>query len=336
LTKLNEWEIKLNNFLVNKAIVKILRCPVCGAKVEHSAENGLKCVNSSCQTTFPIIDGIPILINDSNSLFSRKDFVEKKKTFFKAKDERHFIRSIKKAGRQLIPNISKNIRAKKNLTKFSNILKKQNMLPFVLVIGGGIAGQGMEDIISDASIKLFETDVSFAQRTKLICDCHDLPFDNESFDGLIAQAVLEHVIDPYRCVEEIHRVLKKEGLVYAETPFMQQGHGGRYDFTRFTHLGLRRLFRRFDEIGSGAICGPGMALSSSYGCFLASFFKSKLAMRFLSIFVRFTSFWLKYFDYYLIDKPKTIDCASAYYFLGRKSDRAISDRELISLYRGLT
>ena len=27
-------------------------------------------------------------------------------------------------------------------------------------------------------------------------------------DAVIAQAVLEHVLDPHRCVEEIHRVLK--------------------------------------------------------------------------------------------------------------------------------
>ena len=80
----------------------------------------------------------------------------------------------------------------------------------------------------------------------LICDANDIPFENGSFDGVVLQAALEHVADPYRCVEETHRVLKEKGLVYAETAFMQQVHGGRYDFTRFTRLGHRRLFRRFD------------------------------------------------------------------------------------------
>ncbi len=84
---------------------------------------------------------------------------------------------------------------------------------------------------------------------------------DESFDGVICQAVLEHVLDPYRCVEEIHRVLRPNGLVYAETPFMQQVHGGTHDFTRFTHLGHRRLFRKFAEVDSGVVCGPGMALA---------------------------------------------------------------------------
>jgi len=82
---------------------------------------------------------------------------------------------------------------------------------------------------------------------------HTIFFDASSFDGVIIQAVLEHVVEPNHCVEEIHRVLKENGLVYSETPFMQQVHLGRYDFTRFTHLGHRRLFRKFKEICGGAV-----------------------------------------------------------------------------------
>ena len=52
-------------------------------------------------------------------------------------------------------------------------------------------------------------------------------------------------------------MLKDDGLVYAETPFLQQVHGGPYDFTRFTHLGHRRLFRKFIELESGATAGAG-------------------------------------------------------------------------------
>ena len=66
-------------------------------------------------------------------------------------------------------------------------------------------------------------------------------------------------------------MLKGRGVVYAETPFMQQVHMGPYDFTRFTHSGHRRLFRRFEEVESGAVCGPGMALAWAYQYFLLSF-----------------------------------------------------------------
>jgi hypothetical protein len=46
-------------------------------------------------------------------------------------------------------------------------------------------------------------------------------------------------------------------------------------------------------------------------------------------------FWLKYFDYYLINKPGTLDGASGYYFMGRRSDQILADRELIKLYKGI-
>ena len=37
------------------------------------------------------------------------------------------------------------------------------------------------------------------------------------------------------------------GIVYAETPFMQQVHEGAYDFTRYTVLGHRYLFKKFKQ-----------------------------------------------------------------------------------------
>mgnify|MGYP006300193703 CR=1 FL=1 len=43
----------------------------------------------------------------------------------------------------------------------------------------------------------------------------------------------------------------------------------------------------------------------------------------------------KYFDYLLIDKAGTLDAASSFYFLGRKSESILSDRELIRLYKGV-
>jgi SAM-dependent methyltransferase len=192
----------------------------------------------------------------------------------------------------------------------------------------------MESLANNPAISLVESDVSFGPRTSLICDAHDIPFEDRSFDGVIAQAVLEHVVDPYRCCEEIHRVLKEDGVVYAETPFMQQVHGAPYDFTRFTDLGHRRLFRRFEEIDSGAVCGPGMALAWSYQYFLLSFSTSRTLRTILRAVASLTSFYLKYFDYYLINKPAALDAASGYYFLGRKTAQVLSDQELMKFFRG--
>ena len=195
-------------------------------------------------------------------------------------------------------------------------------------------GQGMESLTANPAIELVETDVLNGPRTMMICDAHQIPFADGVFDGVIAQAVLEHVVDPWRCAEEIHRVLRPGGLVYSEIPFIQQVHGGRYDFTRFTHLGHRRLFRKFDEIESGAMCGPGMALAWSYQYFLLSFGARGFTRTLLRFAAGVTSFFLKYCDGWLIGKPAALDAASGTFFIGRKGERVLSDRELLKLYRG--
>lgn len=207
--------------------------------------------------------------------------------------------------------------------------------PRVLVIGGANEGRGFGDDELWADIDLIETDVAFGPRTNAVCDAHDLPFTDGSFDAVVSQAVLEHVLDPYRCVAEIERVLKPNGFVYAETPFMQQVHLGKLDFLRFSALGHRRLFNGFSETSAGPVCGAGTALAWAYCYFLMSLFTGRNMQRVAFAFGSLTGFFLKYFDLILRDKPGSFDAASAYYFLGRKTEVRVSDREIVDGYRGM-
>jgi uncharacterized protein YbaR (Trm112 family)/SAM-dependent methyltransferase len=309
-------------------ILERLRCPVCKGKLEAAGSN-FSCVSPQCQKTFPVVDGVPVLISEANSLFTISDFVHRSTTTIPVRSK------LENLAKKLTPALDRNLKSKENLRRMTNLLLEENATPQILILGGGVTGRGLENMLSHPSVQFVESDVSWGPRTSLICDAHDIPFDNESFDGVIIQVTLEHVVDPYRCVEEIHRVLKKNGIVYAETPFMERVHVGRYDFTRFTHLGHRRLFRRFDEICSGAGGGPAMALAWAYEGFLLSFARSKLARGIIKVFARFTAWGLKYIDYYLINKPGALDAALEYYFLGRKSNRIVPDREIIKEYRGV-
>ena len=116
---------------------------------------------------------------------------------------------------------------------------------------------------------------------------------------------------------------------------MQQVHLGRYDFTRFTHLGHRRLFNSFREINSGPVCGPASALNWSIKYFFRTFFKASFAQFFFEWISTFLYFWLKYFDFFLIKKQGAYDSASGYFFYGIKEEFVISDREIIKEYKGL-
>ena len=119
-----------------------------------------------------------------------------------------------------------------NSTKFIGLLKQETLRPVVLVVGGGAVGLGADELYRDDSIELVGTDVYASPHTVLVADAHKLPFDDGGFDGVWVQAVLEHVLEPATAVAELHRVLRPEGLVYAETPFMQQVHERAYDFSR--------------------------------------------------------------------------------------------------------
>jgi len=315
-------EIRISN-----DIQQMLRCPICRSTLRRSDQQFF-CINEACRNHFPIVEGVPVLLNENNSLYSIDGCVPLEPSPVSVKG------MLKRTIRKLLPSIGCNLLAKKNYLQFLNILEKESSKSRVLVIGGGVLGEGLNILVDDQRVELVETDVFLDQRTMVIADAHDIPFEDESFDGVVVQAVLEHTVDPNRCVEEIYRVLKHNALVYAETPFIQQVHMGCYDFYRFTHLGHRRLFRKFEEIDSGAVCGPGMALAWSYRYFLLSFAESGILRELLDTFASLTSFFLKYFDYYLIRKAGANDAASAFFFLGRKKGRILSDQMLLKLYRG--
>ncbi len=310
-------------------IVSSLRCPLCRSVLGVGA-GSLRCQAGTCASSFPIVDGVPILLNEKRSLFSIDDYRRPSRPGPPASSS-----TIKDVVRGLIPGISRNILGTANFQKLAELLLKRGQAPRVLVVGGKNEGEGFDVLLKIAPpLQLVETDVVFGPRTALICDGHDLPFADDSFDGVVVQAVLEHVVDPYRCVEEIFRVLRPSGLVYAETPFIQQVHEGRFDFTRFTHLGHRRLFRRFEEVSSGPVCGTGMALAWSYRHFLLSLSDSPILRNLMDTFAKLTSFYWKYFDGLSIRNAGSFDSASAFYFLGVKSESVLADRELIKLYRG--
>jgi SAM-dependent methyltransferase len=304
-----------------------LRCPVCRSTLRIDARS-LACRNGACRAEFPVSRGVPILINERSSVFRPADFDGAPPELLSTDRT-----SIVARAKRLVPGIGDNPKARRNFERLRALLAPRANAR-VLVIGGGVLGRGTQGLLDDPAIDFVETDVWLGPRTQLVCDAHDIPFADGSFDAVVAQAVLEHVADPARCVAEIRRVLVPDGLVYAETPFMQQVHLGPYDFTRFTLLGHRRLFRAFDEIDAGALSGPALALIWAWENFLLCFTASTRGRNLAKAFARISAFPLKVVDPWLADRPAGLDGACAVYFLGRRSDRELSDRELIALYRG--
>jgi len=47
---------------------------------------------------------------------------------------------------------------------------------------------------------------------------YPLPFEDNTIDEIICSHVLEHLVDPYRFISELHRILKKGGRIIVKVP----------------------------------------------------------------------------------------------------------------------
>jgi SAM-dependent methyltransferase len=81
-------------------------------------------------------------------------------------------------------------------------------------------------------------------RTVIQADVADaLPFEDESFDGVVLKDVLEHVPNPVELVREAHRVLRPGGRSFASSPDAQRWVWDDYTHRRpFTRKAFRLLF----------------------------------------------------------------------------------------------
>jgi SAM-dependent methyltransferase len=219
--------------------------------------------------------------------------------------------------------------ARRNVARMLTLLRKLNFDPIILVIGGGVVGNGMEAFYEDDSVRIIGTDIYGSSLTQFIADGHQIPLADASVNAVLIQAVLEHVLTPTQVVAEIHRVLKPDGLVYAETPFLQQVHEGPYDFTRFTESGHRYLFKHFERVDSGKVGGPGTQLIWTLEYVSRSLFRSTKVGKLVKILF----FWLCWLDR-LIPARFAIDSAPGVFFLGCRAEREVTPHEMVAHYRG--
>jgi SAM-dependent methyltransferase len=97
----------------------------------------------------------------------------------------------------------------------------------------------------------------------IVGDIQNLPLPNESQEALICNAILEHVENPIKAVQELYRVLMPGGLCFMYVPFLYYYHAekGYYgDYWRFTDDGIRSMCKSFSSIELAPVRGPVEAL----------------------------------------------------------------------------
>jgi SAM-dependent methyltransferase len=99
--------------------------------------------------------------------------------------------------------------------------------------------------------KIFTLDIDVHSEADFIADlCEDNSekIPSNYFDIIICTEVLEHTLNPFNAVKELHRILKPGGKIYVSTPFNFRIHGPLPDCWRFTVYGLKSLFSGFETV----------------------------------------------------------------------------------------
>lgn len=299
--------MQLNN------LIDILACPDCQRRVKYAEnETHLQCIH--CGQTFCISHGIPIMF----SVETKTQFEETIKSNPRPGSVQHRVSFMSRLIGIIAfilspPSPSLNLSMRR-----ISALMKENLLvtdPIALNIGG----------LRDSDKKHFDFDIvnldfSYDRRISVAGDGQKLPFLNESFDAVIVQAVLEHVLYPEQVVTEIRRVLKNDGIVYASVPFIQSYHWGPRDFRRYTLEGLNELFSSFQRIESAPGAGPASGLAWILRDFIVNFSDTPAIRTVLRYFAGWMVFPVKYFDYLLVRKKSAYISAAAFYLIARKKE----------------
>lgn len=233
-----KFDVK-DNIDINK-----LRCVECGKSLKLTSPQKLVCSN---RHQFRVIDNVPILLSkDSGKVLEATIASSSARTM---KNEYELSRKV--TIRQIIKKLTQapSIRIEMFDVKplFDKLTDHDNPDKFVVSVGGGPVRDGKT---------IVNLNIDMYPNVEIVGDAHKLPFKDNSVDGIVINAVLEHLEDPFRAIREIHRVLKKGGYVLAETPFLQHYHGYPYHFQNFTLTGQNHMFTGFAVLESGPVTGP--------------------------------------------------------------------------------
>lgn len=119
----------------------------------------------------------------------------------------------------------------------------------VLEIGARPAeGQEQEAYLRDLfpGTRYVGCDIQAGPNVDQIEDIHALSFADGSVGTVVCVEVLEHVFDPIRAVQEMHRVLRPGGVAILTSVMFMPIHAHPWDFWRFTPDGFAKLLEPFE------------------------------------------------------------------------------------------
>lgn len=286
-------------------VKKILICPRTGRPLVQDGEFFMALNDGkSSKIRYCSVSGQPVLVDFNNSVLDENEtFMMDRGSVLQRRQGR--LRSWIK-GHLLHPDANR--LAGRMAWECIQNLKAKVERPRLLMIGAGVKGIGTDVFYDDPDTQVVGFDIYASPLTHFIADAHRIPIETGSVDGVWIQYVLEHVLEPWKVVGEISRVLKTDGLVYAETPFLQQN---------------------FTEIKSGIAMGAGVQLLWTLEHIIRGIFRSWA----FGQAVKLSLFWLRLIEK-IIPVRYSFDNASSFYFFGSKANKPLAPKDIVSYYKG--
>lgn len=133
----------------------------------------------------------------------------------------------------------------KALTHLGKFPSGRNML--TVEIFDDLKGKGLDiGHLGNYSFKnrgVVRLNIHPGENIDVVSDGTHYPFDDETFDKIMLRCLLEHVEDPSKIIKESTRVLKSDGKIVIEVPFINPIHAAPDDYYRFTPNGLKKIIQ---------------------------------------------------------------------------------------------
>lgn len=114
------------------------------------------------------------------------------------------------------------------INRFSTFLPLLKGKKFERILDAGCGDGGLAKFMQDAlgtsayGIDISKKGIEIANKKGVkakVCDLStEIPFENNYFDLIIANELIEHLADPDKFLKECRRVLKKDGIILIATP----------------------------------------------------------------------------------------------------------------------
>lgn len=262
----------------NARLQQLLVCPCCKQPGLSSAQHHIACGN--CGETYVTIDDTPVLIKKNSPVFE----------FFEP--EMHSVPSPSTSVRARAARIVDWLTPEDRIwtTNSQQIIERIVKKVSPHSVDGNIVliGAGFEPVfqrVLGSRHDVMRVGLTSRGEVDVFGDVCNLPLADDSADLVLSSSVMEHVYDPEAAVQEMYRIVKPGGQVYAEIPFMRAYHMEPIDYQRYTISGIEELFKRhgFELVDKGVCSGPFTAIS----LFSVDFFRSAFSFnRYLKVAVQ--------------------------------------------------